>query len=65
MKPGNTARIVWSYQSPEPGALSLFIGGLGSVQCEGLMPCPNPWQSEASLNDGVLFSVVVPGNRVL
>lgn len=36
-----------------------------SVQCEGLMPRPNPWQSEASLNDGVLFSVVVPGNRVL
>lgn len=30
-------RIMWSSQSPEPGALSLFIGGLGSVPCEGLV----------------------------
>lgn len=45
---------MWSSQSPEPGALSLFIGGLGSVLCEGLAPCPNLWQNEASLSNGVL-----------
>lgn len=56
---------MWSSQSPEPGALSLFIGGLGSVPCEGLAPRPNPWQKEASQAMAFCFWVVVPGNGVL
>lgn len=59
-------RIMWSSQSPEPGALSLFIGGLGSVPCEGLVPRSNPWQNEAS--ETMVFSfgcLFLAGNRLL
>lgn len=55
MKLGNAARIMWSSQSPEPGALSLFIGGLDSVPCEGLVPRSNPWQNKASETMALCF----------